>query len=82
MIIKYFAWIKNITGIEEEIITEKSIKDIKTLKNFLLIKYPKLKKYILEEKVICVAINLELKTKNEKIELNDEIAIFPPVSGG
>ena len=82
MIIKYFAWLKNITNIEEEIINDKSIVDIKTLKRFLLKKYPKLKKYICEDNIVRIAINLEYTTNNKTIKSNDEIALFPPVSGG
>ena len=82
MIIKYFAWIKNITEIEEEIIKDKSVVDINTLKKFLLKKYPKIKKYIDQNNIIRVAVNLEYTTNNQSLKSNDEIAIFPPVSGG
>ena len=82
MIVKYFAWIKNITNLEEEIINDNSIVDIKTLKKYLLSKYPKLEKYMGEDDLIHVAINLKYTSDNESIKSNDEIAIFPPVSGG
>tara|TARA_B100000965_G_C19577690_1_gene752059 strand:+ start:1498 stop:1746 length:249 start_codon:yes stop_codon:yes gene_type:complete len=82
MIIKYFAWIKNITKIDQEKINDKKIKDIKSLKIYLSKKYPKLKKYIFKDGMIRFAINLEYSTKNKRIKPKDEIAIFPPVSGG
>ena len=82
MIIKYFAWLKNITNIEEEEVEEKNITDVKTLKEFLLKKYPKLNQYMEEEDFIRIAINLEYITTNEPINSKDEIALFPPVSGG
>ena len=82
MIIKYFAWIKNITNTEEEIIDDKNITDVKTLKEFLLKKYPKLNQYMKEDDFIRIAINLEYTTTNELIDSKDEIALFPPVSGG
>ena len=82
MIIKYFAWIKNITNTEEEIIDDKNITDVKTLKEFLLKKYPKLNQYMEEDDFIRIAINLEYITTNEPINSKDEIALFPPVSGG
>ena len=82
MIVKYFAWLKNITNIEEEEINDVSIIDINTLKKFLLKKYPEFDKYINEDDFIRVAINLEYAINNESIKPNDEIAIFPPVSGG
>ena len=83
MIIKYFAWLKNITNIEEEEIDNENITDVKTLKKFLLKKYPRLNQYMKKENdFIRVAINLEYITTNELINSKDEIALFPPVSGG
>ena len=83
MIIKYFAWLKNITNTEEERVEDKNITDVKTLKEFLLKKYPKLNQYMKkEDDFIRVAINLEYVTTNESLDSKDEIAFFPPVSGG
>ena len=82
MIIKYFAWLKNITNIEEEVINNNNIVDVETLKKFLIKKYPKLDKFMNQDDVVRVAINLEYTTSNDKINPNDEIALFPPVSGG
>ena len=82
MIVKYFAWLKNITNIEEETISDKSVIDIKTLKKFLIVKYPKLREYINKNDIVRIAINLEYVTGNKIIKSNDEIALFPPVSGG
>ena len=83
MIIKYFAWLKNITNIEEEEIDNENITDVKTLKKFLLKKYPRLDQHMKkEDDFIRVAINLEYITTNELINSKDEIALFPPVSGG
>jgi len=82
MIIKYFAWLKNITNTEEERVEDKNITDVKTLKEFLLKKYPKLNQYMKKDDFICVAINLEYITSNKPISSKDEIALFPPVSGG
>ena len=83
MIIKYFAWIKDITNTEEEKVDDKNIMDVKTLKEFLLKKYPRLDQYMKkEDNFIRVAINLEYVTTNALINSKDEIALFPPVSGG
>ena len=82
MLIKYFAWLKNITKIEEEIVDDSSIVDVNSLKIFLIKKYPKLKVHFNNNELIRIAINLSYTYKNDKINSNDEIAIFPPVSGG
>ena len=49
MLIKYFAWLKNITNTEEEEVIDKNITDVKTLKEFLFTKYPKFNQYMKEE---------------------------------
>jgi len=82
MKIKYFAWIKTITNIDEENINDSSIKDLKTLKKYLILKYPKLEKYFHTEKIIQIAVNFEYVYKNKKLKIGDEIALLPPVSGG
>ena len=79
--IKYFAWIKDITKSEYENLNYSNLKDINELKKILVKKYPKLKKFI-DEDIIRFSINQEYIIENKKINLNDEIAIFPPVSGG
>lgn len=82
MKIKYFAWLKNITNIESEEIDNNNIIDIDSLKEYLCQKYPKLKDYIIKEQIIRIAVNFEYTQKNIKISNIDEIALFPPVSGG
>jgi len=82
MKIKYFAWLKNITKTESEDIDNKNIKDIESLKKYLCIKYPKIKEYIVKDEIIRIAVNLEYTSENIVISNQDEIALFPPVSGG
>ena len=82
MIIKYFAWLKDITEVEEEVIEDSSIIDIDTLKKFLNNKYPKIKKHFDNDNIIRFAINFSYTYENDKIRPKDEIALFPPVSGG
>ena len=81
MKIKYFAWLKNINNIDEEIIRKSSIKDINSLKKYLSKKYPKFKIHF-DKDIIRFAVNLSHINKNKKIKSSDEIALFPPVSGG
>ena len=82
MKIKYFSWLKKITKIDEENISDIKIKDIENLKNYLCEKYPELKKYIEQKDLIRIAVNLEYIQSNKKLKKIDEIAFFPPVSGG
>ena len=81
MKIKYFAWIKDITNLEEEEINSNRISNLDELKIFIIEKYPDLKKHMKKE-ILRFAVNQEYVIKNTKLSNNDEIAIFPPVSGG
>ena len=49
---------------------------------FLGKRYPKLNEHFNNNDLIRIAINLEYIYENEKIKTKDEIALFPPVSGG
>ena len=81
MKIKYFAWIKDITKKDYELIEKDFPKNIEELKKKLNIMYPDLEKHIMSD-ILRFAINQEYVSKNSEIKSTDEIAIFPPVSGG
>ena len=83
MIIKYFSWVKDIIGKSEEIISISS--DIDTpekLIDYLIKKDEKYKKAFNKRNTIKVAQNKVYISKSTKIKNNDEIAFFPPVTGG
>ena len=81
MKIKYFAWIKDITNLEEEEINLNEAKNLDELKTYIIEKYPDLKKHMIKE-LLRFAINQEYAVNNTNLNEEDEIAIFPPVSGG
>ena len=81
MKIKYFAWIKEVTNVHEELINANEIKNLDHLKKYIISKYPDLKKH-LEEEILRFAVNQEYIVENIDLKKNDEIAVFPPVSGG
>ena len=81
MKIKYFAWIKEITNLEEEEVNLNEAKNLDELKTYIIEKYPDLKKHMIKE-ILRFAINKEYAVKNTNLNDADEIAIFPPVSGG
>ena len=81
MKIKYFAWIKDITNTESDTFDNINIDDINELKKYIVKKYPDLKKHI-EQDVLRIAVNQEYIVENISLNSDDEIAIFPPVSGG
>tara|TARA_B100000575_G_scaffold287877_1_gene286939 strand:- start:1893 stop:2138 length:246 start_codon:yes stop_codon:yes gene_type:complete len=81
MIIKYFAWIKDITSKDHDVIENNYPKSIDDLKKLLCNLYPDLEKHINND-ILRYAINMEYTSINKKLTSKDEIAIFPPVSGG
>ena len=81
MKIKYFAWIKDITNLEEEEVNLNQSKNLDELKTYIIKKYPDLKKHMIKE-ILRFAINQEYAVNNTNLNEEDEIAIFPPVSGG
>jgi len=81
MKIKYFAWLKEITGYEEEEIDSIEVNNLDKIKIFIISKYPDLKKH-LDQEILRFAVNQEYVVENIDLKKNDEIAVFPPVSGG
>ena len=81
MRIIYFAWIKDITNFPEEFLDSNEIKNLDSLKKYIVSKYPDLKKH-LDQEILRFAVNQEYIIENIDLKKNDEIAVFPPVSGG
>ena len=81
MIIKYFAWIKDVTKKDQEEINKDHPKNIDELKKKLCKLYPNLEKHIKKD-ILRYAINMEYTSINQELFKTDEIAVFPPVSGG
>ena len=83
MKIVYFSWLKEILGISEENVRPpKNIKNIKDLIKWLGPKSIKHRKVFLKSKNIRCSVNHQIVDKNNKIKNNDEIAFFPPFTGG
>ena len=81
MKIIYFAWIKDITNFHQEFLDSNKIKNLDDLKKYIISKYPGLKKH-LDQEILRFAVNQEYIIENIDLKKNDEIAVFPPVSGG
>ena len=83
MIIKYFSWIKEHVGkSEEQIELPDHINNVDELINHLN-KLDKKYSLILEKKkLIKIAVNKTYSSFDTNISNNDEIAFFPPVTGG
>ena len=83
MKIIYFSWLKETIGVSEENISPPvEIKNVKNLIKWLTLKSSKHKKVFLKSRNIRCAINHRIVTKNSSIKNKDEIAFFPPFTGG
>ena len=83
MKILYFSWIKDKIGkSEEELQVESTIKTVEDLLNYLKNLDDKYKNAFEDISSIKVSINLETASFKDSITNNDEIAFFPPMTGG
>ena len=83
MKIKYFAWVAEIIDKrEEEIEVPDYVIDVNTLINFLCTIDESYEAAFANKKQIKFAINQKLSRSNAKITNNDEVAFFPPMTGG
>ena len=83
MVIKYFSWIKEHIGKSEEQITIPSyITNVDQLINYLNEKDSKYNLLFEKKELIKIAVNKTYSSFDTKVSNIDEIAFFPPVTGG
>ncbi len=83
MIIKYFSWIKEQIGkSEEQIELPHHIKNVNELINYLNEIDEKYNLIFEKKDIIKIAVNKTYSSFDTNINDNDEIAFFPPVTGG
>ena len=83
MVIKYFSWVKELAETSEEHIElPDNIKSVDELIKFLIKKNKKYEKIFVRNNTIKIAVNKVYTSSSSKITNNDEIAFFPPVTGG
>ena len=83
MIIKYFSWIKEHVGKSEELIElPDNINNVNELINYLNELDKKYSLILEKKKLIKIAVNKTYSSFDTNISNNDEIAFFPPVTGG
>jgi molybdopterin synthase sulfur carrier subunit len=81
--ILYFAWLRTKTGVaSEEVQPPESVTDVASLIAWLKSRGGGYAEALANPAVVRVAVNQEYAKGDHKIRMGDEIALFPPVTGG
>lgn len=79
----YFAWLKNHIGTaEEEVALPQGVATVGELLAWLPSRGPGFAKALEDPRAIRVAVNQEYAKPGDPVAPGDEIALFPPVTGG
>lgn len=83
MKILYFAWLKEKTGVgEEDIALPSGVKDVQGLVEWLKARGDGFAEAFANEAIVRVAVNQEHVDTTHALADGDEVAFFPPVTGG
>jgi sulfur-carrier protein len=83
MRIRYFAWLKHRVGLAEETVDPPSnVTTIATLKDWLALRHPGFAEALSTPGVVRCAVNQEYAPEDAPLRAGDEVAFFPPVTGG
>ena len=83
MKVLYFAWLRSRVGAaEEDVALPASVTDVRGLLDWLKTRSPGHAEALKNLQVVRVAVNQEYVQLDHDVKPGDEIAIFPPVTGG
>lgn len=79
----YFSWIKQQIGVaQEDVVLPDDIHNMKDLITWLIGRGPEYERALCDLTVVRFAINQEFAGLEAGVVNEDEIAIFPPITGG
>ena len=79
----YFAWLKTKIGIgEEEVEPPAEVETVGALLDWLSARGPNFADALADLSVVRVAVNQEFAGHDQRVRAGDEVALFPPVTGG
>ena len=79
----YFAWLRARIGTAHEVVTPPAeVRDVRGLVEWLKTRGPGYAEALKDGSVIRVAVNEEYVPFDHPVRAEDEVAIFPPVTGG
>jgi sulfur-carrier protein len=83
MRVLYFAWVKSKVGIgEEQVEPPAAVATVGALLDWLSGRSPKHAAALANRAVVRVAVNQEYVGNDHPVKPGDEVALFPPVTGG
>ena len=83
MKILYFAWLRGKTGTgQESVAPPASVTDVAGLIDWLKQRSPGHAEALADASVVRCAVNQEFAQSTDPVRPGDEIAFFPPVTGG
>jgi sulfur-carrier protein len=79
----YFAWLRARIGqAEEELPRPSEVRDVAELLDWLKRRGPRYAEALRDLSIVRVAVNQEYVGRDHPIRDGDEVALFPPVTGG
>ena len=79
----YFGWVRSRIGLSGEVLEPPpDIGDVKALIDWLRDQSPKHAQAFEDISALRVAVNQELTTLDAAVAAGDEVALFPPMTGG
>ena len=83
MKILYFAWLRQRTGIgEEDVSPPESVRDVASRVDWLKQRNPAFAEALADTSTLRVAFNQEFASFDTALNGTEEVALFPPMTGG
>ena len=83
MKILYFAWLREKTGIDQEDVSPPDhVTDVTSMIEWLKSRGPGVEEAFADPNRVRAAVNQEAVSLDHALNPNDEVAFFPPVTGG
>ncbi|MDX6751662.1 molybdopterin converting factor subunit 1 [Geminicoccaceae bacterium 1502E] len=83
MKVRYFAWLRQRTGCaEEEVSLPAAVRTVGDLMHWLGERHPRFAEACASAGVVRCAVNQDYVSTDAPVAAGDEVAFFPPVTGG
>lgn len=76
----FFARLRDELGVSETQVDAEGVSDLENLLNYLIQQQPEWQLFL--DKPLMMAVNQQMAELKTEIKTGDEVAFFPPVTGG